>query len=968
MITHAILNTICPLSTALRGVVAGRSQILGATLIAGLLTVLLAGPSSATQARTISLSAPSQTTPSAYITAHGYLSHTPIGSLVIIRRKSATSWVQVAATRTTTSADAYSDSIRAPATRGTFYYDAYAPRTSTATAALSTTVAVTVRTRVKVTLSASALTPPSGSTTTLSGMVSPWVPGTPVTLDRRVGSATTWTAVAPLSPDATGRFTRRVLPPSLQTSIYRVVVSTRGFYTSAVSPSVTITPQSPPPVGAPPTAPAVTDDPTSTTFAAAPGSLTDPVAGFRYSNVSAAVVSSGGGAYVGATNGQAQVPLPAASGLQHLYVMAVSQDAATSPVVDHLYALPVAGWSPTTPDVGGSTGPWFDGSTYGTTVACPAASDCIATIGDQYTTFDGQNWRTPQPITTAIGGGTIGALACGGPTFCVGVDSAGEARQYDGTSWSPPVPVAPSGLLNADLSCPSTTFCMLEAQTRVGVRFYVYNAGVWSSGANLDPSDSSWANADVTCPASSYCLATVNGSSYKWNGQSWSAAISFPLIGPVGCLAANQCIAVDQNGSTWTFDGTSWSGPTPSYFPNSIAGINGRVGSLHCFSSVCVAAAGDSVVYYNGSNWDRLAKSGGYAFSGVACTLNYCLAYGVDGSATDTVITPNSTMAVDQLPTVDGAESISCTADTWCRVSAAGIQTTSSSGGVWSQQRFPLQPNPLTASYEPGGHGDLSCISSTFCMSVGEITTYGSGSPSQQMAYSTYDGTAWTTPTTIPTQGDDALHAVSCVSPTFCMASDGTKVSIWNGSSWGPFQEINNGSALGVNAISCVDTTFCVAAGGVSSSGYLEGAIAVYRLGIWQGPATVDTQAPIADVSCPSTHFCTAVDTWGAVVMYNGSSWTQSQELGTIPTYLAAPPQPNTTSCGSPTLCVTLSQGESYVWNGSTWSTGQIIDPWAGASLGPDNPYSSLVDVSCGTKTTCSVIDSANNVLTYTVR
>lgn len=942
------------------------SRVLCSTFVAALLTTLLAGPGSATQARSISLSLPSATTTAAYVTAHGYLSNSPIGSLVIIRRRSGSSWIQVAAARTKTSAGGYWHSFRVPSSRGIFYYQAYAPPTSTTHSTLSETVAVTVRTAVRVTLSASALGPLDGSTDTLSGTVAPWVAGTPVTLDRRVGSSTAWTALGSVRPDATGNFRRSVLPPPSEASTYRVVVGARGFYTAAVSRSVTITPHAPPPVGVPPTAPAVTDDRSTATFAAAPGSLADPVAGFRYSTTSAATLSSGGGTYVSAANGQAQVPLPSASGLQHLYVEAVSHNASTSRVVDHMYALAVAGWTPPAPDIGGSTGPWFEGTTYGTTTACPAPSDCIATIGDQYTTFDGRTWSTPQPITTAIGGGTIGALACGGPTFCIGVDSAGEARSYNGASWSAPVPVTPSGLLNADLSCPTTAFCMLEAQTNAGVRFYAYSGGAWSPGANLDPSDSTWTNADVTCPTSSFCLATVNSASYVWDGQLWSRPISFPVTGPVGCLTPNQCVAVDHDGATWTFDGASWAGPKASNFPNTMGGLSGPVGSLQCFTSVCVAAQGDSVVYYDGANWNRLARSGGYGFAGVACAVDYCLAYGVLGSATDTAITPTSTTSVSKRPTSDGAESISCTSDAWCRISAAGIQTTSSDGHGWAQQLFPLQANVFTASYEPGGHGDLSCTSSTFCMSVGEITTYGNSGPGSQMAYSTYDGTAWTTPTTIPTQSDDALHTVSCVSPTFCMASDGSGVSIWNGSSWGPFEKISGTNGPRVNAISCVSTTFCAAAGLASSSGYLEGAVSLYRLGTWQPPVIVDSQSPLADVSCTSTDFCTAVDTWGAVVMYNGTSWTQPQELGTIPTYLAAPPQPNTISCGSPTLCIMLSQGESFVWSGGTWTTAQIIDPWAGPSVGPDNPYSTLVDVSCGTPTTCSVIDSANNVLTYT--
>ncbi|KRA32583.1 MULTISPECIES: carboxypeptidase-like regulatory domain-containing protein [unclassified Nocardioides] len=192
--------------------------------------------------RTISIQVPSATTTGAAIAVRGRVTRSPKGSPVVLRRKSGTRWVKVASTRTTNRYGSFELRIRAPGTGGTYRYRASAPRTASAPAVVSVARSVVVRVQVRASLAASNLTPVAGSAITLSGLVSPWLAATPVVLQKRVGTSTTWATVRSIWPDSTGRFRLSDTPLAGVVSRYRVSVSARTYRTSAVSSAVTVTP------------------------------------------------------------------------------------------------------------------------------------------------------------------------------------------------------------------------------------------------------------------------------------------------------------------------------------------------------------------------------------------------------------------------------------------------------------------------------------------------------------------------------------------------------------------------------------------------------------------------------------------------------------------------------------------------------------------------------------------------------
>lgn len=215
---------------------------------AAALAVLLVLPSTpadaraAAAARTISIQAPSATTTGAIITVRGRVTRSPKGSSVVLRRKSGTRWVKVTATRTTNRYGDFAFRIRAPTTGGTYKYRASAPRTSRSPAVVSVARSIVVRVQVRASLVASNLTPVEAGPVTLSGIVSPWLAGTPVTLQKRVGAASTWSTARSIVPDSTGRFRLSEIPQAGSVSRYRVYVGPRTYRTSALSAAVTVTP------------------------------------------------------------------------------------------------------------------------------------------------------------------------------------------------------------------------------------------------------------------------------------------------------------------------------------------------------------------------------------------------------------------------------------------------------------------------------------------------------------------------------------------------------------------------------------------------------------------------------------------------------------------------------------------------------------------------------------------------------
>ncbi len=234
----------------------------------------------------------------------------------------------------------------------------------------------------------------------------------------------------------------------------------------------------------------------------------------------------------------------------------------------------------------------------------------------------------------------------------------------------------------------------------------------------------------------------------------------------------------------------------------------------------------------------------------------------------------------------------------------------------------PAVPNPA-----PAGVSYLSCPTTTFCAAAPSLNEV-----------ALYNGTGWRAPTTI--EAAQGFTAVDCTGPSFCITIDGEGNSFaLRGASWSG----NLGAWGAANQISCVSPTFCVAA---------EGGPSLWDGSRWAQPGDADSQAQLNAVSCATTTFCVLVDSGGAVLTWNGTTFSSPQSIAGEPVVTGTDAAGLTgVSCPTSTFCRAVDAvGRVFGWNGSTWSPGATIDKGHG-----------LTAISCPTTTYCVAVDRAGN-------
>ncbi len=524
-----------------------------------------------------------------------------------------------------------------------------------------------------------------------------------------------------------------------------------------------------------------------------------------------------------------------------------------------------------------------DSSTYCMTVGFNSAS------GSGYAEYwNGTTW-------SAAGSGSwpdslYSDLSCpaGTSNFCMAT-SSGDAWTWNGASWSSTPDSVDSGanVSWVPVSCPTTTFCV--AVDSLG------NAASWNSGtsswSSAGPVDTTyWSGIPVTvsCPANqaSFCMAggepgqqTVAGQATAWNGSTstWTNPANVdpaPLTAPAGtemyiasvsCPTASFCNAVDDYGRALSWTSTSgWTSPQDIYG-------NIQMPSISCGTSTfCVAVGSEDEVTY------ALTPSG-------ATTPSWEGPVTIDPSRNSNSVT---------------IRSVSCTSSTFCMAVDSGVGTCfgCSTGDAlfWNGTSWSA-PAPVDSAY---GFSQVSCASSSFCSAI----DYGGN------VWTWTGGNNWTEHQNV-VQSDSGNPVVSCGSPTFCAAIGNMSLSasltagedsygaIWNGTSWSAYQQVPGHVSAGVTGLSCTSSTFCMAVD--SSGGYLTYAVPsgtaptttsiTPSIGPRYGGSTVtitgsgfstapggttvkfgDDQAIAPYVSCPSTTECVAQTPLAAGYAYPG--------------------------------------------------------------------------------------------------
>lgn len=177
---------------------------------------------------------------------------------------------------------------------------------------------------------------------------------------------------------------------------------------------------------------------------------------------------------------------------------------------------------------------------------------------------------------------------------------------------------------------------------------------------------------------------------------------------------------------------------------------------------------------------------------------------------------------------------VSCLSATFCAAVTGDGGVAFYDGSSWT-----VTPVPKTKSLI-----SISCTSPTFCAAVGYVFAF------------TWDGTTWS-PAKIDRKTN--LTSVSCASPTFCAASDEAgRAFEWDGASWSAGTKVIPGGGY-PSKVSCPSATFCAMVAKPT------GDVSTFDGTGWSSPMAID-DAALADISCPTTTFCTALDTKGFVL------------------------------------------------------------------------------------------------------
>ncbi len=215
----------------------------------------------------------------------------------------------------------------------------------------------------------------------------------------------------------------------------------------------------------------------------------------------------------------------------------------------------------------------------------------------------------------------------------------------------------------------------------------------------------------------------------------------------------------------------------------------------------------------------------------------------------------------------------------------------------------------------------------------------------------------WSAPTQLTGSSSNGIAALSCASPTLCVAADTHDLAklgssgeayTYNGSAW------SGASSPDLDWVSCPPgSSSCVALGYISS----EWNEFTYSAGTWTSPlAPVATFSSYPDwLSCASSTFCVLTDSLGDAYVDNNGTWTEDAKFATTDDHLVQ------VSCASSSLCVAVAiapsgtDGIAYTYSGTGWSGPAEFDT-----------VGQITSVSCAAGTSfCAAVDLGGNAFIY---
>ena len=430
-------------------------------------------------------------------------------------------------------------------------------------------------------------------------------------------------------------------------------------------------------------------------------------------------------------------------------------------------------------DAGARAGFW-NGTSVGTlsgpsgfdrlrSVSCPTATLCWAagttsTGSVRVMRASGTTWSASTLASSS--GYNVVEVSCTSGTFCMVTSSdSSRAWRWNGTSWARIADTRSNLIVNVDsLSCASPTSCQGVGDGRVAR----WNGSTWTVTEltrYVTPS-MGWRNRVVDCASASMCLLVdTKGRFNRWNGSSWGPMTlfdrTFGVLGELTCASRSRCMVGDALGSVLTWNGSTWSGPTTISESGSL---------LSCPTSTwCLAVDQQSGTFrkWTGAWGSTTTFDNVNFYSTLSCASpNACFLF--QGGELRRFNGTSWSAPATLFPNWDGnttvrivcATSTSCLAvDTWTGRYARW------NGSSWSKPAS----SGLRAIF------DLTCVSASMCMGLGESSTGAA-------VTARFDGSAWR-----QTATPWSPSRLACQSATRCVATgyDGSTLWMWDGLEWG---------------------------------------------------------------------------------------------------------------------------------------------------------------------------------------
>jgi len=382
----------------------------------------------------------------------------------------------------------------------------------------------------------------------------------------------------------------------------------------------------------------------------------------------------------------------------------------------------------------------------------------------------------------------------------------------------------------------------------------------------------------VSCVSTTFCVAagTYRDSSLKyqifasmWNGVTWSdqeLAATLNLgntsdVNGLSCGSPTMCVVTgyyEDGSSVFHPYAALWNGV--SWHAQEIAGSLNANGSGDAYQASCVGTNFCAIV---GEFADSSSNSHAYVTIWNGTTW-------IDHALTTSFNPVQST-----------ADAVSCASASYCLAGGDYIDGSAKShafvsvwnGGGWSDQE-------VAGSLNAGGEAivrTVDCLSTTFCAAGGQYTD---ASNNRMGFVGLWNGATWSNyglAAALNVGHDGVVPALSCQSPTSCVAA-GTYVdshglgqafaSLWDGQNWNDqplATSLNVGGQASVQQVACMGSAECFVVGSYYDSAHHYQAIQ----SVWNGLSWTDQpqltslntggNAQISGISCPTMGFCAEV-------------------------------------------------------------------------------------------------------------